>query len=1655
MVLEMEENGELEEGEACFDNANIDPDTDLSYIDERIHNLLGHFQKDFEGGVSADNLGAKFGGYGSFLPTYERSPTVWSHPKSPQKNQSISRSPNNLTLEGASQALKAPSDAALCMRLGTVPSSDRPSHNSIAPSVDISVKKSSRPPSVQVAEKCALKDETPNRSANQTDQRPLKFRIKMSSDNLAQKNAIYIGLGLDDSPSSSSGNSSEESGGRPPVPRETVDESLSNIIKVMTSFPIPGDVTISPLHDSLLCLTREEKFFKANKGEHSFQGVQDNSAILKNRPSSKQRDGKVSKEKAKSSGKRKRHTEMKHGNGTYVENDITVRENMTSDKETIVGKEFLCNGSKCTPKTNTECDAGGSVKVIGREPEVLKDAKNDEVKDRLFPSKLRKEEPFESLSGQDCRKNEKQSSMGSFVEKISEPRFTDSFKDAPNDLRDDSKCKGNKISVNLKGYSDVSKSEEGLDLQRKNIGSKNTFNEHDETNFPRKKEKQSFEGKNKSKGSLGIETVAVSNDKKNIRHSAGPCSSKTQKLKSHNSKAGDSNSDLLCGKDLELTDMRLDPGERHTADKQKPAKLGNVEVDKKSILDNAKETVSGKKVDERVSLKGVPGVHPPVMGNGSTSQVEPAIASTVLIEEDWVCCDRCQTWRLLPFGIKPEQLPEKWLCSMQNWLPGMSRCDFSEEDTTKALRALYQVPVSENQNKLQNHVNSADFQRLDQTNLNPTSQALSNRGKKRHGSKEMSNLGNSDSPRILNPTTNHLHEPVKSRSLNDMSQSPLDSNQMKKSGSQHMSKPYNLILEKDIAKVKEKHANGGNSKETRNKSMSDADQYACETSMKPKTEGIYNAVRQQDSNIGLGKAGPSSSTNARVKGLRNGEYCLSKETKFGAEDAQISIKKSEDQGRATSGSERSMKKRKLKDWQDNQTHIDTFDNSAYNVKAHKEVSRESGFRKEKKCIISKADGKESSSNSGNDKFDRKDRVAPIILSGVKSYQFDRMGKDGIVVKDLKPRKHCKKDASQQALDGAYSSKKDLGSGHVSMAATSSSSKVSGSHKVRGKFEEAKGSPVESVSSSPLRTTNLDKFTRAAGDVLRKDDAVNGGFPSVSNSKKPLAADANGETNRSGTLRKEISTRKYQNGDTTHDFSAKDEPCFEVGRSHLFSGNVVDQHVAGQYYDEVRVKKNDHEEAFSQHKSCKVSTLQFKDKGTILTSDLDRGKGKVADLVSEYSQKNQKYDSKVEPNHLAPSPGTATDVKHSSVKKLSIKTVKEEKNNGRKDYAALGSNGKGLETQLKRRDDHGSDVKLARYTTNGKIAEGYPETTESKSSKSKISSHPEIGVKREVPTLGCQPVPGSEGAGALHTPPIDESINDKGTKMKHDGSASSKIRVSHSSIHLSPDRQGGRDVDASSPVRKSSDVTATGTLQEAKELRDYADRLKSSGFAFESSEAYFQAALKFLHGAVLLEACGSDNGRHGEMTQMQIYTTTAKLCELCAHEYERRQEMAAAALAYKCMEIAYMRVVYCKHSSTNRDRHELQATLHIVPQGESPSSSASDVDNLNTQVIGERAALPRGASHVAGNHVIASRSRTSFVRLLDFTQDVNFAMEASRMSQNAFMAANATLEEAQNKDCIASIRRVVDFSFQDIEELIRLVRLARESISRSGFGGARD
>ena len=56
------------------------------------------------------------------------------------------------------------------------------------------------------------------------------------------------------------------------------------------------------------------------------------------------------------------------------------------------------------------------------------------------------------------------------------------------------------------------------------------------------------------------------------------------------------------------------------------------------------------------------------------------------------------------------------------------------------------------------------------------------------------------------------------------------------------------------------------------------------------------------------------------------------------------------------------------------------------------------------------------------------------------------------------------------------------------------------------------------------------------------------------------------------------------------------------------------------------------------------------------------------------------------------------------------------------------------------------------------------------------------------------------------------------------------------------------------------------------------------------------------------------------------------------------------------------------------------------------------------------------------------------------------MEASRNSQIAFTAANLSLEGAESGEVISSVKKALDFNFQDVEGLLRLVRVAMEAIS---------
>ncbi|KAK8539346.1 hypothetical protein V6N13_104412 [Hibiscus sabdariffa] len=843
----MDENSEPEEGEACYyrdDDDNINPDIAFSYLDEKIKNVLGHFQKDFEGGVSAENLGAKFGGYGSFLPTHERSPSRLSHPKTPQGNSSTPRSTNNLSMEGAFQNLKAPPSAPLTARPG----------NASCPSGRITAKHDSYLSFNHVAEKPALKDESFKRAEIPTDPKTLKVRIKVGSDTKVQKNAaIYSGLGLDDSPSSSCGNSPEESGGTVMASPGTTNESPTKILQVMTSYHVPGGVLISPLNDSLLCLLRKEKegpsrdstnipLLKECRGNSS--GLIDDSILGNGKELSEKKTKFVI-------GKSKMVLESKCRNRVKVEKDKKLLIRKKSENEIAGGKELLANDLKQTSLSNS-VNVADSMEATPRVCDLFAETNQDASRGGLFSSSSSKKVSLESMSGRSgsSGKKKKQDIHCSSVEKVWEHSVVSSDKNASLDLGDYGGSKCNQNTAPLKRKED----------SKTKAGQEATLHVLNEINIPSETGNTLIVGK-KSQGGKNTGQTAADSMKESLRLDAGTTSkdttsssqsfssgkSKTHKLKLQKDKVRSNHRDALDTNFKQKRDT-MDPSTRLVHNRPKGSGPMDFEREQNGSLDKSKEKSSDRTVDNQLLGMDAPGVVPHFTAKTLASQTTAAAAvAPVVIEENWVQCDRCHKWRLLPFDTRPEQLPEKWLCSMLNWLPGMNRCDISEDDTTKALNALYQIPIAENQNNPQNHANgtmSAHLQHLDQKNASFNSQVSSIQGKKNHCPKEVRKAGSSGLSQLSNSKKNQQQESLKSRSLKNMTRVPAEPNLTKKTSFQQ----------------NEKNPDAGVVKQSKMKRKRESGLYVNEGSKKAKTEVVCTTDKHQSCNLNIRMVGLNRNT---------------------------------------------------------------------------------------------------------------------------------------------------------------------------------------------------------------------------------------------------------------------------------------------------------------------------------------------------------------------------------------------------------------------------------------------------------------------------------------------------------------------------------------------------------------------------------------------------------------------------------------------------------------------------------------------------------------------------------------------------------------------------------------------------------------------------
>ncbi|KAE8734164.1 Tetratricopeptide repeat-like superfamily protein [Hibiscus syriacus] len=1402
----MDKNSELE-GEACFhedEGYNIHLDTALSYIDEKIKNVLGHFQKYFKGEVSAENLGAKFGGYGSFLPTYERSPPRLSHSETPQRNSPA----NNFSMEGASQNLEAPLNG---------PSTGRP-RNISCPSSNIAAKHDMLLTSAIVAEKSSLKDESFKRAEIPSDQKTLKVRIKMGSDKKEQKvAAIYSGLGLDFSPSSSLGNSPDDSGGTLKISQETARETPSSILQVMTSNHVPGGVLISPLYDNLLCLLRKEKErpSRENKSIPLFKACEKHPSVLVDESVLGNRKQLNEKKTNFLIGKNEELVESKNRNRMNVESEKTLFVKKKHETETAGGESFPNDLKHTAPTGSVNIAVEASTRVC----DVSAEANHKALRGGLFSSDSAKEDALESISGRSrsSGKRKKRDKLSSLDEKDWEQSVDNSNKNASLDLGD---------NVGSKCYQNSAPSKLEEDSKTK-VGQVATS-----------REKTLFEGK-KSKGSKNNGEVADSL-KESLKHSVvvtledttssiqgfSSGKEKIQKLKLQKgiNKVQDNHRDEL-ETNFEQKSGQMEPTMSHFQNRPKDYCPMDFETEHTGYLDKSKVKFCGRMVDNQLSGVDAPDVVPHLTDKRlATQTAAPAATAPVVIEENWVQCDRCHKWRLLPFDTRPEQLPEKWLCSMLNWLPRMNRCDISEDDTTKALNALYQVPVAENQNNSQNLANrsvslvtSAQPQHLDQNNSSFNSQAFSVQGKRNHGLKEVLKEGSSGLNQMSNSRKKQQKESLKSKSLNGMTQAPVES----------------IVMKKSTYEEKERLLVGGETKKTKMKNKRESGPYAYEGSKKSKAEIEYTTDRHHSSNLDHRRVGLNSSTSLPTQAngssvQNNNGGSNSGDVKHDIKEKSVaSVKKLVDQTRASSDG-RSLdmricdkrapvKKRKLEDWQDSQIG---------NESCMKEESSGSGFRDEKKLRFSKIEGKQSNRNDGDGTPNRKSM--DHLVGGIEVRCIDR---------NQKLSKHKKKSSSQKELDSLDSLKRDSGTGQISAPATSSSSKVSGSRKTRATFEEARGSPVESVSSSPMRTSYPEKLASTAGSGK---DAANSGIPSSGNLRRCWNGKGTFELAQSCTEMEEnmsgdfnpgfhkSSTLDYRDKDSICKISIRSKPSSRLGNSHVLNGDSHSaenvQHTIESSHNEDILNKECGGNALFSHKSKKASTSQKKYNKRISAAD----KMKCSEDEKNYSGRRNpsgkpSSDSRME---------TQLDTKHDEVDVKSAAPCSKKGNNAPEKNVIQDSSGK-------------SKVILA------EVRSGMP--------KSSLRSETESWQEKK----GHRTVPEAE----LGVPVNGSSSIDPLKALKHPAKPNSK--------------------NACSPVREnSSSLTVTNALNDANGLRNYADRLKGSGFVFESNEIYFQAALKFLGVAALLGISNSENGRHGDMNQMQVYSTATKLCEMCAQEYEK-------------------------------------------------------------------------------------------------------------------------------------------------------------------------
>lgn len=437
----------------------------------------------------------------------------------------------------------------------------------------------------------------------------------------------------------------------------------------MTSFPVHEGM-MSPLSDDLIYLIEKEKLLKEGRSLPFPREGLGKSGILVNGTHTMEGGGKMSgARKTKSVERNDFSAESKSGNN---KDGIGFMSKKEHDIDIFACEELVSKTLKLPLLSN-------SFSIVNDVMKSKEMDKKDLLKDKVFAGQT-EDEPIEPLSNQEDGWVEKR--KANLAGKVQEDRKVSSSDDVLVHSKKEGRSRGEKTYEPVKGDLNVSKGRKALntevmDHSKQKVNQKVTSHEVDDMRILSGKENPSPGEKKKPKESQRTPVLEVPKESSKTGSLSAP------KMKSMH--ANNSNSDpdnlKLC-KDVDKSrdtdrdffgdideENQMDLFELPSEDKLKDC--DSVAKSISAVNSASRERPSGKKIDNPSTSGSYPVTASniaPRTGNGPISAAPPTTGDPALIEDSWVCCDKCQKWRLLPHGIHPKSLPNLWLCSMLNWL---------------------------------------------------------------------------------------------------------------------------------------------------------------------------------------------------------------------------------------------------------------------------------------------------------------------------------------------------------------------------------------------------------------------------------------------------------------------------------------------------------------------------------------------------------------------------------------------------------------------------------------------------------------------------------------------------------------------------------------------------------------------------------------------------------------------------------------------------------------------------------------------------------------------------------------------------------------------------------------------------------------------------